>query len=190
MVNINNRTTIILALFAIIIAIVLGVGQNREETSYAYSLTGFATAPTTKSTHPQCVYTFTTIPDEKGIQYTICWYGRKEAAPEPCSCPSGTSTQLPDPNKILSQLNQHRCVKGASIDLPIIRKSGCPDCYGKPNIKIVPGPLVCQTKCGPVECDGSATIPCPDKPNCQLTCKCTWGGWQQIGQFKFAPKVS
>ena len=184
----NNRILLSFTIIAVLLTLALSSAQSREETSYAYSLTGFAAAQTTRTPPPECIYTFTTVPDVNGTQYTICWYGKK-IVQEPCSCPSGTSIQPPDPNDILAQLNQHRCVNGASIDLPIIRKSGCPDCYGKINIKVVPGPLVCQTKCGPVECDGSATIPCPDKPNCQLTCKCTWGGWQQIGQFKFAPKV-
>ncbi|MBI4146383.1 hypothetical protein HY489_03530 [Candidatus Woesearchaeota archaeon] len=107
-----------------------------------------------------------------------------------CSCPEGTSTQGPDPNLILEELQRYRCVSGASIKVGGSRQGNCPPCYGRPQISVNPTPPVCRgTPCGDVACDGSAQCACPDKPNCVLTVRCTWGGWKYAGQNQFVPVV-
>lgn len=106
-----------------------------------------------------------------------------------CSCPEGTSTTPPSGESILAQLNQYRCVSGASMKVPGTRQGNCPVCYGQVQITVNSQPPVCQTPCGPVACDSSASCPCPDKPNCTLTASCKWGGWKQAGQNQFVPVV-
>ena len=113
----------------------------------------------------------------------------REQAPQDCETvcgKKGMSTSKPSSSSILSQLQQYRCVSGASIKISGTRSGNC-TCYGKAQISINKKKPICKTKCGPVECDGQASCPCPDKPNCTLTVKCTWGGWKEIKAYQYAP---
>ncbi len=107
-----------------------------------------------------------------------------------CACPQGTSTQPPSSQSILQYLNQFTCVSGASINVKGTKTGSCPVCYAQPQITINQQKPVCQTPCGPVECGGGTSCPCPDKPNCVLTASCGWGGWKEVGEFKYQPVMA
>ncbi len=85
---------------------------------------------------------------------------------------------------IMSELQQHRCVSGGSIKtagtLTVTGPGIECKCYSRepPQISVDPTPPVCDTPCGPVKCDQSASCPCPDQPNCIMHVSCSWGGWK------------
>ncbi len=116
--------------------------------------------------------------------------GQTQPTPTPKSCEElckerGLTTQQQDFGQfILSQLQQYRCVSGASIRMKgTLTLSGegfqC-KCYSKDNPEVIVNQEkpICDTPCGRVPCDGSAQCPCPGKENCILTATCTWGGWK------------
>ena len=101
----------------------------------------------------------------------------------------GMSTQKAPSSGILAELQQYRCVSGASIKMKRATIGSC-TCYSKPSISINKKKPICKnTPCGDVQCDGQAKCPCPDKPNCTLTVKCTWGGWEEIKAYQYAPII-
>ncbi len=96
----------------------------------------------------------------------------------------GMSTQPPSSSSIFQQVQQHRCVSGARIGLPRATIGSC-TCYGEPKITIDFTRPVCRnTPCGDVPCDGEASCPCPDKPNCVLTVKCGFQ-WKHAGEYSY-----
>ena len=116
-----------------------------------------------------------------------------EAVPKPVDCETacaqkGMSTQKPSSSSILAQLQQYKCVSGASISIKGARVGNCV-CYGKPEITIDKKVPVCKTPCGDVPCGSETKCPCPDKPNCVLTARCTWGGWKEIKEYTYQPIV-
>ena len=100
----------------------------------------------------------------------------------------GMSTQPPSSASIMQQLNQYVCVSGASIGMQTMQSGQCM-CYGQPQINVNTKVPVCNTPCGPVECNSEKQCPCPDKPNCVLTARCTWGGWREIRPYQYKPVI-
>lgn len=133
----------------------------------------------------------------------LCWYGEPDVspvtqpvAPQPapkpqpavpqCTCPVGSSQEMPSPNDVYNELQQYTCVNGVSIEFPVISQAGCPPCYKAPELTVTPGTLTCDTNCGPVDCGSSKTIPTETGT---LTCHCNWGGWTHLGEFNFVPNI-
>jgi len=99
----------------------------------------------------------------------------------------GMSTRPPSSSSIFQQIQQYRCVSGARIGMQTANVGQC-TCYGTPQINVDQTRPVCKnTPCGDVPCDGEASCPCPDKPNCVLTVRCTWGGWKEIQPYAYQP---
>lgn len=71
-----------------------------------------------------------------------------------------------------------RCVSGAHFKKKqsILKECGC---CSEPQVSVEVDrtPPICQTPCGPVQCDSSASCSCGE--NCVLTASCKWGGWKQ-----------
>jgi len=114
------------------------------------------------------------------------------SASQPVDCESfcaskGMSPQKPSSSSILQQLQQYRCVSGASIKMSSASGQGCV-CYSQPQIQINSQPPVCPSQCGPVPCDGSLSCSCGER--CTLTVRCIWGGWKEIKEFTYQPIVS
>lgn len=133
-----------------------------------------------------CDHIEITEPDESGKKYLIC-FKKPKAAVQECECPHGMST-TPPTQDVKSLLEEIVC-RDAKIEVPTASTPGCPVCYGDPVVKPSADLLKCSTSCGEVECGSSKQIPCPNKPNCVLTCKCEWGGWEQLGPLTFRPKA-
>jgi hypothetical protein len=83
-------------------------------------------------------------------------------------------------------LNEFVCVSGASASLSTATIGNCV-CSKTPSINVNQTPPVCAgTACGDVACGQSATC---QQGDTQYTVNCNWGGWQNVGENQFQPKI-
>lgn len=101
----------------------------------------------------------------------------------------GLSVTPPSSSSILAELQQYECVSGASIRIGTKTVGDC-KCYGKPKIDVNKKKPVCDTPCGKLACGESTSCPCPDgRENCVMHAQCSWGGWKDLGNYRFAPQL-
>lgn len=101
----------------------------------------------------------------------------------------GMTTSPPSSSSILAELQQHECVSGANIRIGSTTAGDC-KCYGKAKIDIIKKKPMCDTPCGPLACGESTECPCPDgRENCVMHAQCSWGGWKDLGNYRFAPQL-
>ena len=125
----------------------------------------------------------------------------QDYVPQPLNCEDecaerGRTTSQPNYGSyILGVLNQYTCVSGATIQIPGVLNLRGPagdtcTCYStsNPSVNVDTTSPVCQTACGPVQCAQSADCSCGE--GCTRHVTCNWGGWEQIGELTFTPRVA
>jgi hypothetical protein len=142
---------------------------------------------TTKNECPSSCANGCDVVAEEGS--TKC-YRCKQSCDTVCSAGGFDQEGIDWSDYIQNELNQHRCVQGASITVSSTTTSGCKcSSVSGVSINVDTTPVVCTgTPCGDVPCDGSVSCP-GSEPGSTLTVSCNWGGWKKIDVNKFIPQV-
>jgi hypothetical protein len=87
---------------------------------------------------------------------------------------------------ILGVLNQYTCVSSATVRTFTATISQCP-CTKRPEVSVDTTPSICRgTRCGDVVCGSSASC---TEGNTTYTVSCNWSGWEDLGNYRFQPKL-
>ena len=124
--------------------------------------------------------------DVVGEQSGVKCYQCKQSCEDVCSG-LGLDIAQDYTSYILGELNGYTCVSGANISVQQASSGDC-ECLSVPSITVDTTPPVCAgTPCGDVACGSQAS--CSGGENTTITVTCSWGGWEQIDEFRFRPVV-